>query len=391
MVASQDRRSTATAYRVAAVFRAAWRRLPRVADEAPAGRRPPAVVRLTVALLAATLAALATWWMPHGITLGGEPVGDIGPPLVSLRLLTAGHDPYDLALASGDLAQYPATTMLVLAPLAALPVPSWAPVFAAVTTGLLAWAMLRSGHWWRLLALLSVPYLMALHSVQWSPVFTAALLLPGLLPVAVAKPQLAVALVAAGQWRRTTLAVTALLVTVSFVVRPSWPLEWLASGVFGLYDSRIPLLVGPGFVLAAALLFLRSRRGRLLAAMVCIPQRFYYDPLLLFVIPTTWRQMLFLLTCSWGGALWCLQSGWWSPASGIQVPRVWIVVVLSLHLPALLLLAGEWWAEWRRRPAGATPITARQPGDDPPAGTAPYSRERRQSRPLSSATAVRPR
>jgi len=303
---------------------------------------------VAVAVAVGVAAAALSTTMRHAITLDGVPVGDIGPPLIGLRLALSGSNPYAIELATAPLAQYPVTTMVVLVPLLLLPVAWVAPTFCGLSTAGLAWALTAGGAWWRLAALLSVPYLMALYSVQWSPLMTAALLAPALLPLAVVKPQLGIALAAGGRWSWRTVAVAAAIVVVSLLVRPRWPLEWWGSGTPGLYDARVPLLVIPGFLLAAAVLFVRSWRGRVVLAMALVPQRFWYDQLLLFVVPSTWRQMMVLLVTSWTGASWCLHTGLWNPRSGTQVPEVWTTVVLTCHLPALALVAWQRWCERRR-------------------------------------------
>ena len=311
-------------------------------------RRPSLWTRLAVVAVVGLGAAALSTTMRHAITLDGVPVGDIGPPLVGLRLALSGSNPYAIELATAPLAQYPVTTMVVLAPLLLLPVAWVAPAFCGLSTAGLAWALTTGGAWWRLAALLSVPYLMAMYSVQWSPLLTAAMLAPALLPLAVVKPQLGIALAAGGRWSWRTIAAALTIVVVSLLVRPGWPLEWWGSGTPGLYDARVPLLVVPGFVLAAAILFVRSWRGRLVLAMALVPQRFWYDQLLLFVVPSTWRQMMALLVTTWIGASWCLYAGVWNPRSGTQVPEVWTAVVLTCHLPALALVAWQWWSQMRR-------------------------------------------
>ena len=304
--------------------------------------------RVAVAVVVGIGAAVVSTTMRHAITVDGVPVGDVGPPLIGLRLALSGSNPYALELATAPLAQYPVTTMVVLAPLLLVPLAWVAPLFCGLSTAVFAWALTTDGAWWRLAALLSVPYLMALYSVQWSPLLTTALVVPALLPLAVVKPQLGIALAAAGRWSWRTVAAAAGIVGVSLLVRPRWPLEWLDSGTPGLYDARIPLLVAPGFLLAASVAFVRSRRGRLVVAMALVPQRFWYDQLLLLFVPTTWRQMMVLLVTTWLGASWCLETGIWNPRSGTQVPEVWTVVVLTTHLPAVGVVAWQWWCGRRR-------------------------------------------
>lgn len=325
--------------------------LPQLPSEPIRGMSPQVIPRLVASICIGICAAVVTDMLPQAITIQGVAIGDIGPPLVGLQRALHGDSPYDILLRSGPLALYPFTTMLVLAPFLLLPITAVAPVFCGVSSSVLSWALLTGGHWWRLMAFLSVPYLMALYSVQWSPLFLAALLLPPLLPIALVKPQLGIALLAAGKWNRWSLVATSAILLLSLILRPTWPIEWIQSGVTRFYDSRVPLLIAPGLLLAAAVFFVRSARGRLVLTMALIPQRFYYDQLLLFFIPTSWRQMVFLLVISWTGAAWSLHTGAWNPASGYQIDAVWRVVVWTLYLPALAILAHEWWTTVRGRKA----------------------------------------
>ncbi len=298
-------------------------------------------------------------FIPPAIYLDGVPVGDVGPPLAGMRRALEGGSPYEVMLRIGPVPQYPFTAMIVVAPLLLLPTRLVPMAFCALATGAFAWSLTRDGHWWRLMALLSAPHLAAIDGVQWAPFATAALLLPALLPVSVVKPQLGLVLAAAGRWTRLSLAATVGLVVMSLLIRPGWPVEWFASGTHRLYQPGIPLLILPGVLLVVAAAFVRSARGRLVLAMAITPQRFIYDQLLLFVVPRTGRQMLFLLVASWAGALAGIHMGWWHPASGEQPLIMWRVTILTHHLPALAILVSEWWRADARR--------VRAPGGDGPA------------------------
>lgn len=302
-------------------------------------------VRFLAACTLGIVSALITAWLPNAITLGGVPVGDIGMPLMGMQQAIDGNSPYDIALVSGPAAQYPFTTMVVLTPLLMVPVALVAPLFMGLSASVLAWFLTSSGKWWRLQLFLSVPFVMALYSVQWSPLFAAALVCPPLLFLMVVKPQLGLVLAVAGKWNRIPVILMACVVALSFIVRPTWLMEWWQSGILDHYEARIPLLVAPGFLLALGLFFFRNRRGRLLIAMCLVPQRYWYDQFLLFLIPRTWRQMTLLVVTSWLGISWCIAGGW-DPASAYQLSEVWTVVVLSTHLPALGIVG---WQSWQRR------------------------------------------
>ncbi len=317
--------------------------------------KPRPLPRAVVAVIAGAVSGALTHWLPNAITLGGIPVGDVGPPLVGLQRALEGLSPYGMSLRDGPLAQYPFVTMVILAPLLLVPLVAVAGVFGGLSGAALAWALTSKGQWWRLMMLLSVPFVMSLYSVQWSPLFTAALFWSPLLFLAVVKPQLGLALVFAGHWRRGSVVAAIAIVVVSFVVRPTWLVEWFNSGVLGQYDARVPVLIAPGFLLFGAALLIRSRSGRLLASMALIPQRFWYDQLLLFMVPATWRQMMVLVLTSWMGLWWCLAHGW-DPASGWQDLWVWRVVVMSLYLPGLAIAGWQWYSSRsaRRQVASAS-------------------------------------
>jgi len=175
-------------------------------------------------------------------------------------------------------------------------------------------------------------------SVQWSPLFAAALLLPALLPVAVVKPQLGVVLALAGRWRVRELAVVASFLLLSVVLLPSWPLQWIRQGKLDQYEGRIPILVGAGVLLASCLFLWRSGRGRLVLGMSLIGQRYFYDQLLLFLVPKNVVEMIVLLSTSWAGAAACYGLGWYVPVSGVQDPRVWHATIATIFLPCLVMV-----------------------------------------------------
>lgn len=283
--------------------------------------------------------------MPHPITFQKIGVGDIGPPLLGFLQFLHGGSPYDVGVRAGALASYPFTTMLVLSPLLIVPLRFWAAVFCAIASYLLAESIVRTGPPWRLLLFLSPSFLTALHSVQWSPLITAALLLPALLPIAVVKPQLGLVLLAAGRWTRATLAVAAAIVVASLLVFPRWPLDWLAHGSLSTYLGRSPLLIIPGFLLLATALRWRHRDARIVLAMSVVLQRFFYDQLPLFLAARSWQQMVALLLTSWSALLVSLMQHWWVPSSGEQNPHAWTMVILGFHLPAAALVL------WNNRPS----------------------------------------
>jgi hypothetical protein len=328
------------------------------------GKRGPVLFSLGVsrlraaslALLFALLGGVAASLMPHPVRLHGAAMGDVAMPLAGMERFQQGGSPYEVRLRGSTPTLYPFPTMIVLWPLLLFPPALVAPLFMALSSGVLAYAILRCGRPWQLLAFASPSFLSAMESVQWSPLLMAALLLPPLLPLAVVKPQLAVVLAAGGRWTRKTIVVAAGIVILSLLLYPRWPMEWLTHGNLQTFNGRVPLLVVPGFLLIAGLGALRTQEGRVITAMSLTVQRLFYDQLLLFVLPRTVLQMLALLACSWSVAALSYLRGWFVFGSGGQDPRAWLATVVGLYLPALAIsLLGAWregtlWPLSRTRP-----------------------------------------
>lgn len=310
-----------------------------------------------VALAAGLLAALATAMVPHPIRLQGVGVGDIGLPLAGIDLFARGESPYALKLRATDAAMYPFTTLVVLWPLKLVPLGLAPALFFGVATAALAFAIARAGKPWHFLMFASPSYLSALESVQWAPIFVAALFVPAFLPIAVVKPHLGVVLAVAGKWSWRTLLAALLLVVASFAIYPGWLLDWLERGNLGTFTGRSPITVLPGFLLFAVVMALPSARARLLAAMSVVLQRYFYDQLPLFALPASWRQMFALVATSWAAVAVAFFAGWLRIGSGVQDARVWSAVIAGFFLPVLAMLLFEKREEIRaRRPPPAEPI-----------------------------------
>lgn len=300
------------------------------------GHRARLLLSLGVGLAAGLLALL----LPHPIVFQGVGVGDIGAPLLGMQRFLDGTAPYGISTDRGPLTAYPFTTSLVLLPFLTLPLWLVAPLFCALSSGLLAYGLLKKGETWRLLLFLSVPFLSSVHSVQWTLLFAAALLLPPLLPLAVAKPQLGLVLLAAGRWERRWAIIAMLLLLLSLALYPMWPLDWWREGMLAAYTGRVPLSVGVGPLLLLAALCWPARRARLLLAMAFVPQRIWYDQLLLFLLPRSWQGLLGLVAGSWLAVAVTPDAGWLA-TTGEQAPHAWRAVVLFVYLPALALLLWE--------------------------------------------------
>jgi hypothetical protein len=162
------------------------------------------------------------------------------------------------------------------------------------------------------------------------------------LPATLAKPQIGLPVFLTHVSKRGVLACLALGL-VSLIVMPTWPLLWMKQ--FGHYQHFVPVLVVPGPLLLLALLRYRDRRAILLVLMALTPQRWFYDSLILWLIPKSRREILATVFCSWGAGIW----RWYHiPHTFEQVGR-WAVICIYLPMLALVL--------WPARAQAAAPPT----------------------------------
>jgi hypothetical protein len=220
---------------------------------------------------------------------------------VGIRALAHGSNPYTYtnapAVSEGHYLQfYPLPALVLLLPLAGLTLPVAGGIFLGVSSGILAYLLTRDGYT-GLALFLSAPFVMATSLGQWSPLVVAAALEPRLGFVFAGKPNIGLA---AWVYRPTRIAIlgSLCLVAVSFLLLPSWPIYWLHN-IAGRPEKSAPVatLVGPLFLLAV--LRWRKPEARLFLAMCCIPQAlFFYDQLLLWLLPRTLRQSLILSLAS---------------------------------------------------------------------------------------------
>ena len=233
------------------------------------------------------------------------------------------QNPYDT-----PLEQYPITAGFFALPFVKFPREIAAGIFYGISSGLLAFGLAREGYH-RLLAFLAYPYWIGLLYVQWSPIIMAAGFFPLLMPLTMAKPQVGLPVFLTRFSLRGCLLCVVVAV-VSLVVLPRWPLLWL--GQLHNYQHFIALLVLPGPLILLALLRYRDRDAMLLLLTACMPQRWFFDVFILWLIPKTRREILVTVFFSWCAGIW----RWYhAPGNFDQVGR-WIV--LSTYLPMLAIV-----------------------------------------------------
>ncbi len=240
------------------------------------------------------------------------------------RRVLARQNPYDT-----PLEQYPLTAAFFALPFLRLQPEVAAGFFWAISSSLLAFGLTRHGYT-RLLIFLAYPYWAGILTVQWSPIIAASAFFPLLLPVTMAKPQIGLPVFLTRLSRRGLLACVALAL-LSVAVMPRWPLLWLHQT--GNYEHFIPLLVLPGPLLLLVLLRYRDRDASLLLLAAIMPQRWFFDAFILWLIPRSRREIVWTAFFSWGAGIW----RWYHiPHSFTQVGR-WTVIFIYLPMLAVIL------------------------------------------------------
>jgi hypothetical protein len=237
--------------------------------------------------------------------------------------LIARQNPYDT-----PFEQYPLPAAFFALPLLRLRPEIAAGVFYGISTFFLALGITRNNYG-RLLIFLAYPYWAGLFVAQWSAMIAASAFFPVLLPATMMKPQLGLPVFLTRLSRRGLLSCL-LVVGVSFAILPQWPLLWLRQTHY--YEHFIPLLVFPGPLLLLALLRYRDRDAWLLLLAALMPQRWFFDSFILWLIPKARREIVLTVGFSWGAGIW----RWYHiPHSFRQVGR-W--TVLFIYLPMLVVL-----------------------------------------------------
>lgn len=314
--------------------------MPQWTDAAPS--RQQRVVLSCLVGAAAIAVALYSWARIEGLSPGAG--GDFDQVWFAAKSLRSGLDPYQL-IGPGRQFEwpwpflYPASTAVAVVPLSFLPLLVARVLFIGGGAALFTYAITRDGYE-RLPILLSLAFLNAVVYCQWTPLLTAAMLIPSLAWLLPLKPNVGVALAVAlpveKGWRNLALGF-ALLLAVSLIVLPSWPWAWWKA-IQQAPHMHIPLATLGGPLLLLALLRWRRGDARVLLLYACLPHTpIVYDVLPLVYITRTRRESLafaFLTYLAVAVQLFVL------PRSGAVDGALWAARILNLaiYLPCLFLV-----------------------------------------------------
>jgi hypothetical protein len=201
-------------------------------------------------------------------------------------------------------------------------------LFFGISSGLLAFGLVRDNPT-RLLIFLAYPYWAALMTTQWTPLLMCAAFFPLAFAFTIIKPQIGTPLALTNlSWNG--VAAASVLFLVSLLLLPRWPLAWIRQ--LGGYSYFVPLLVLPGPLLILSLWRYRERDAWLLLLAAIMPQRWFYDLFVLWLIPKSRRTILATVACSWGIGLW----RWFHTPHTVQQVGLWSL--LGAYLPMLAVL-----------------------------------------------------
>ncbi len=306
-------------------------------DKMRRSERPPLglVDRVLTALLLGGWGAFITYFSMK--THPAHLAKDLSYPWRAARALLDGLNPYEVIQAVGAYPFnaplfYPLPAALVVMPVARLSPEVAGAIFIGVSSALLAFAMLREcPH--RLWVFASAPFVHAAILGQWSPLLTAAALMPALQFAAAAKPTIGlVAWLYRPSWKG--LIGGAILCGVALIILPTWPRDWLAAAATtGKY--RGPAMTIAGAFLLIGLVRWRWREARLLVSLALVPQLpVFYDTLPLWLIPSTWVRSFLFSASSWVGYLLWYPSHASPDQNEVAIP----LTLATIWAPALLMV-----------------------------------------------------
>lgn len=307
-----------------------------VTDAAGVSVRPGLGLRVVLALAVSALSAVVVVI----ISRHALPTSDFDQCWVAARALLAGRNPYDVIGPGREFPWrwpffYPLPAALVAVPFLPLGMGGTRVLFTALSAGLLAFALGRE-HAHRLLVLVSAGFAVFLLSAQWSPLLTAAALLPGLGFVYAAKPTLGLALFAARP-SRVAAGGALLLVLASLAVMPGWPADWWRVA-HEAHHLRTPLLTPAGPLLLLALLKWRRPEARLLVVLACVPQTLVlYETVPLFLVPATAAESLVLAALSWATQVLTFTMRA-KPPDPAFYSRSALAITALMYLPCLVMI-----------------------------------------------------
>jgi hypothetical protein len=232
---------------------------------------------------------------------------------------------------------YPLPAVLVAVPFTILPIALARPVFDIAVGWTFAYALWRQAPY-ALLAVFSGAYIFAMRAGQTTPLVVASSLIPVLGFLLTVKSNTGLACLVARPSRQAVIGGLVLL-TLTVVLLPSWPLDWWAAIQDQNQHIRPPILRPFGWLLLLGALRWRTSGGRLLLALAVIPQNTLPHELLpLALIPSNVVEMAVFVVGSWVAVAFTSVAQEHATSLPSLITQVWPVLLLSVYLPALYMV-----------------------------------------------------
>jgi hypothetical protein len=285
---------------------------------------PRTPIRVLISVLVCILSGVACWWYLDHFHFGA---GDFKWSYLAGQDLLAGRDPYRHP-PHAEWIPYPLPAALVGLLFTPLPMSVAAAAFFGLSSGLLTFGLSRKSYL-PLLAFLAAPYWVSLTWAQWTPLIVAAAFFPVISAVIVIKPHIAAPVVIT-HLSRVAVVASAVLFLISLAIYPTWPLKWISQ--LAAFQRYFALLTIPGPLLLLALKRWRDPDARLLLLASIFPQRWFYDALILWLIPKTRKEFLITALTSWIAWVWRLFH---MPTTMLELGSI---CVLCFYLPMLVIV-----------------------------------------------------
>lgn len=283
--------------------------------------KPTLRARAVIAGVMGCAAGLYCWLLLSHLRLGAA---DFQWAIAAARSIVKGQNPYGL---SAEF--YPVPAALFGLPFLAVRQEIAGAIFYGASTGLLAFGLTRSGYN-RLLIFLAFPYWAGLVTAQWAPLLMSAAFFPLAMMAVLAKPQIGIPLFLTYPSKKGAMTCIALF-ALSVAIMPRWLRDWALK--IRHFGDFYPILIFPGPLLLLALLRFRDKDARLLLITAFMPQRWFYDAFILWLVPKSRREILFTVAVSWGAGVW----RWYHQPHSLHEIGLWTVLFLYLPMLAVVL------------------------------------------------------
>lgn len=303
-------------------------------------KRTNLIFRILISIFIGILFGILSFQLLHQ---RGFLASDFQWPLRSGQYILEGKNPYQQVPNNFQYPYdspyfYPLTTAIFSIPFTHFEPYTAGAFFFGVSSAVLAYAIF-SDKWWLWPVFISPCYFIAASVAQWSPmIMAAALLPPAFRALAFLKPSIGIV---SFVYKPNVRAIIIILIAIclSLFINPHWPVDWVIAMLSSGNRYEPPLFYPGGFLLALSILSIRHQEGRTLCAMSVVPRHAYwYDGVLLWLLPQNLKQSLALSGLGWIAYIICRLTIPDSLDLSSRLNGTLIWQSIFLYLPALIMV-----------------------------------------------------